>query len=100
LKKELENLQPPCIPYIGMYQTQITLVKDANPDYLDNEKKIINFSKRMVMSQIIENIYSFKKKPYQFKKINYLQKYLNEDCFKNIFDDEDDFYDLSKKIEN
>eukprot|EP01090_Pellita_catalonica_P015814 TRINITY_DN4362_c0_g1_i1.p1 TRINITY_DN4362_c0_g1~~TRINITY_DN4362_c0_g1_i1.p1 ORF type:complete len:588 (-),score=80.76 TRINITY_DN4362_c0_g1_i1:368-2131(-) len=39
----LQNADPPCMPYLGVYLTDLTFIDDGNPDYIDG---LINFTKR------------------------------------------------------
>jgi hypothetical protein len=82
-----------------MYQTQLIFVRDGNPDFFDVEKKIINFMKRTMISQIFENIQLKQQKNYMLRKIPFLQNYFDTEFIINIVTDEDVLYKMSKKIE-
>jgi len=48
IRKTLKNLDPPIIPYMGMYLTDLTFIEDGNPNYLRVDPPrddIINFEK-------------------------------------------------------
>jgi len=45
----LMQCQPPCIPYLGTYLTDLVFV-DENPDFIGN---LINFSKRRLVYHVI-----------------------------------------------
>jgi len=42
-RKALQESQAPCLPYFGVFLTDITFTEDGNPDYLAGGK--INFIK-------------------------------------------------------
>lgn len=46
MRTELQSRAPPCIPYLGVFLTDLTMLDAALADYLDPEKKNINFEKR------------------------------------------------------
>lgn len=35
-RKELQSSSPPCIPFIGMFLTDLTYIEDGNPNFLDD----------------------------------------------------------------
>jgi len=48
-RKVVVNSDPPIIPYLGVYLTDLTFIEDGNKDYLkvqDNRDDIINFEVR------------------------------------------------------
>lgn len=73
----LSIVEPPAVPFFGVYLTDLTFVEDGNPDYLQAEQGIINFAKRMKAADIIENIRQFQSKPYNFQMVPEIQKYLD-----------------------
>ncbi|KAJ3363344.1 hypothetical protein GGF32_004338 [Allomyces javanicus] len=54
-RKALKAATKPCIPFLGVYITDLTFVEDGNPDFLP-ENHHINFDKRRKVATIIEEI--------------------------------------------
>ena len=47
LRDSLHRCDPPCIPYLGMYLTDLSFIEEGTPDF--TEDGLLNFSKmRMV----------------------------------------------------
>uniref|UniRef100_A0A671WH85 Ras protein specific guanine nucleotide releasing factor 1 n=1 Tax=Sparus aurata TaxID=8175 RepID=A0A671WH85_SPAAU len=47
LREALKNCDPPCVPYLGMYLTDLAFIEEGTPNY--TEDNLVNFSKmRMV----------------------------------------------------
>lgn len=51
MREALANAHPPCLPYLGTYQSDITFIEDGNPDFLPADadapaNTLINFKKR------------------------------------------------------
>ena len=48
LRDSLHRTDPPCIPYLGMYLSDLTFIEEGTPNFTDNG--LLNFAKmRMVM---------------------------------------------------
>ena len=41
----IKTAKPPCIPFLGLYLTDLTFIEDGNKDFLANSE-FINFDKR------------------------------------------------------
>lgn len=49
LRDALHRCDPPCIPYLGMYLTDLSFIEEGTPDF--TEDGLLNFSKmRMVLN--------------------------------------------------
>ena len=47
MREALHRCDPPCVPYLGMYLTDLSFIEEGTPNYAENG--MINFSKmRMV----------------------------------------------------
>ena len=98
-RKFFKGLTPPKIPFLGMYLQDLTFIDDGNPDYLDQEKKIINYDKRIRLSNIISVIIHLQKDPYKLTALPELidSLHLPAKGFDN--NHASISYDLSKYIE-
>jgi hypothetical protein len=84
-----------------MYLTHLTFINDGNPNFrqFNKGKKLINFKKRSMYYQVIENIQLKQQKSYPFEVLDYLANILNNHIFIDIIDDDDKLWDISKKLE-
>eukprot|EP01130_Rhizamoeba_saxonica_P008944 TRINITY_DN3625_c0_g2_i1.p1 TRINITY_DN3625_c0_g2~~TRINITY_DN3625_c0_g2_i1.p1 ORF type:complete len:622 (-),score=134.95 TRINITY_DN3625_c0_g2_i1:53-1918(-) len=72
LRQTLKSSNPPCIPYLGVYLTDLTFIEDGNPNYLSTEcgsTDIINFEKMRMVSDAIKDILLYQQMPYNFDKV-------------------------------
>ncbi|EER33805.1 cell division control protein 25 [Candida tropicalis MYA-3404] len=67
----------PCVPFFGVYLSDLTFVYHGNPDYLYNRTRQVNFAKRAKTSEIVSGIDRFKTTGYNFQEVTEIQKYLD-----------------------
>lgn len=67
----------PCVPFFGVYLSDLTFVYHGNPDYLMNRTKMINFAKRSKTCEIVMGIDRFKSTAYNLLEVNDIQIYLD-----------------------
>jgi hypothetical protein len=82
LRRRLQHHGPPCLPYLGMYLTDLTFVDAGNPDTKqlpgtdDHEDiSVINFDKHIRTANIISELQRFQV-PYRLKNIPDLQEWI------------------------
>ncbi|XP_061585424.1 ras-specific guanine nucleotide-releasing factor 2 isoform X4 [Cololabis saira] len=94
LRETLKNCNPPCVPYLGMYLTDLAFIEEGTPNF--TEEGLVNFSKMRMISHIIREIRQFQQTPYRIEHQPKVTQYLLDKTFTM---DEDTLYDLSLKIE-
>jgi len=71
----LHTNPPPCVPYFGVYLTDLTFADDGNPDFLQNGK-LINFEKNYLLYKVIKEIKLYQQTGYNLRTVPELQNYL------------------------
>ncbi|XP_053726503.1 ras-specific guanine nucleotide-releasing factor 2 isoform X3 [Synchiropus splendidus] len=94
LRETLKNCNPPCVPYLGMYLTDLAFIEEGTPNF--TEEGLVNFSKMRMISHIIREIRQFQQTPYRIEHQAKVTQYLLD---KTLIMDEDTLYELSLKIE-
>lgn len=87
----------PCVPFFGVYLSDLTFVFHGNPDYLMNRPRMLNFAKRAKTCEIVLGIDRFKSTGYNLQEVPEIQRYL-EGWFEKCPTIEDQ-YQLSLQLE-
>lgn len=94
LRAAIKSADPPCIPFLGMYQTDLTFIEEGNQDFV-TDFKLINFAKRRLISETIKALKTYQQKAYGFQEIpNIVSKLVGEKILS-----EDELYEASVWLE-
>eukprot|EP01113_Clastostelium_recurvatum_P035629 TRINITY_DN4990_c1_g1_i3.p1 TRINITY_DN4990_c1_g1~~TRINITY_DN4990_c1_g1_i3.p1 ORF type:complete len:716 (-),score=200.35 TRINITY_DN4990_c1_g1_i3:36-2183(-) len=72
----LMSCQPPCIPYLGVFLTDLTFIEDGMKNTLNDRSDLINFDKRRKVSVVIGHIQQYQQPPYNLSKEGTIYNYL------------------------
>uniref|UniRef100_A0A4W3JL57 CRK SH3-binding GNRP n=1 Tax=Callorhinchus milii TaxID=7868 RepID=A0A4W3JL57_CALMI len=71
----LAEVEPPCIPYLGLILQDLTFVHLGNPDFIDGK---INFSKRWQQFNILDSMRRFQQVHYELKRNDEIVSFFND----------------------
>jgi hypothetical protein len=81
-----KEIAPPCVPYLGVYLTDLTFIEDGrfmryfylinigNPDFI--QETLINFDKRRRIATVIKEIKQYQQTPYNFNVVPVIKGFL------------------------
>lgn len=97
-REALKNVVPPVVPYLGLFLTDLTFLNEGNPDFLDEEKKFVNFAKMTKIARVVRNIIIYQQEPYCLSAVEFIQDYIRS--FKTLSEEEQyaESIKLEKKI--
>ncbi|CEH16051.1 Ras1 guanine nucleotide exchange factor [Ceraceosorus bombacis] len=93
----LRQLNPPCVPFLGVYLTDLTFIEDGNSDHLKTDERLINFSKRQMTAEKIGEIMIYQSTPYNLTPVQPIQKFIEDSMMDSRGDDE--LFEQSLRLE-
>lgn len=101
LEYELRNCNPPCIPYLGSYQTKLLHANEGNKTFIDKDKtpnsptspgprKMINFAKQRIRASLVAELSVYQNTQYCLKEHKAIQNF--------ILNIEDEMIDLATRL--
>ncbi|XP_042553671.1 ras-specific guanine nucleotide-releasing factor 1 isoform X3 [Dipodomys spectabilis] len=94
LREALKNCDPPCVPYLGMYLTDLAFIEEGTPNYTGDG--LVNFSKMRMISHIIREIRQFQQTAYKIEHQAKVTQYLLD---QSVVLDEESLYESSLRLE-
>lgn len=94
LREALHRVDPPGIPYLGMYLSDLTFIEESTPNY--TPEGLLNFAKMRMIAHVIREIRQFQQTPY---KIEYNVRPCSYLLDPVLLLDDDELYKLSLAIE-
>lgn len=95
-RKILREVNPPCVPFFGMYTKDLTFIQDGNPDYLPNST-LINFHKRQLLADVLREITVFQSARYNFFDVPAISVFL--ETLRSAPTDDMEFFERSLELE-
>ncbi|KAJ6240892.1 ras guanine nucleotide exchange factor i-related [Anaeramoeba flamelloides] len=92
-RQMLEKKEPPLVPYLGVFLTDITFISTGSPDKVNG---LINFAKRKLLYNVVSKIQQYQRVPYNFFPIHQIQVLLKKE-FK--YKNDKDLFQISLKRE-
>lgn len=95
-REALHVANPPCIPFFGVYLTDLTFIEDGIPSII-KKTNLINFAKRAKTAEVIRDIQQYQNAPYSLQPVPELQDYILSNM--QAAGDVHEMYDKSLTVE-
>lgn len=95
-REALHVANPPCIPFFGVYLTDLTFIEDGIPSVI-KKTNLINFAKRAKTAEVIRDIQQYQNVAYSLQPVPELQDYILSNM--QAAGDVHEMYDKSLQIE-
>ncbi|KAL3423346.1 RasGEF domain-containing protein [Phlyctema vagabunda] len=95
-RESLHLANPPCIPFFGVYLTDLTFIEDGIPSII-KKTTLINFAKRAKTAEVIRDIEQYQNVPYPLTPVPELQEYILSNM--QAAGDVHEMYDKSLAVE-
>jgi hypothetical protein len=96
LRQRVQSHVPPCLPFIGVYLTDLTMVDSANPSNRplggnDSKTSVINLDKHLKTAKIISALQNFQV-PFKFVEIPEMQTWMQDQLIRVRAEGEKSFH--------
>ncbi|QIW94978.1 hypothetical protein AMS68_000496 [Peltaster fructicola] len=95
-REALHKANPPCIPFFGIYLTDLTFIEDGIPSVI-KKTQLINFAKRSKTAEVIRDIQQYQNVPYSLQEVPDMQEYITRNM--KAAGDVHEMYDRSLVVE-
>jgi len=75
-RENLHSVNPPCVPFLGVYLTDLTFIEDGNTNTLKSNNQLINFSKQTKTAEVIREIQQYQNQPYNLNPVREIAEYI------------------------
>lgn len=98
-RRRLKNAVAPCLPFLGVYLTDMTFIDDGNAKQRTSPggQQLINFDKYIKITRILNEIDQFQI-AYKLQEVDEIQRYLLQ-CLETGEKDDQVFYTRSLQLE-
>ncbi|XP_072167414.1 ras-specific guanine nucleotide-releasing factor 1-like [Diadema setosum] len=94
MREALHRIDPPCVPYLGFYLTDLAFIEDGTPNITNDG--LINFSKMRMIAHVVREIRHFQQTNYNIEIDKRVIGYLLDT---SLIMDDDEMYALSLELE-
>lgn len=95
-REALHAAPPPCIPFLGVYLTDLTFIEDGIASVVKNSE-LINFTKRTKTAEVIRDIQQYQNVPYNLTEVPDLRDWILDNM--RTASDVHEMYNKSLQIE-
>ncbi|KAK2459678.1 hypothetical protein APHAL10511_008323 [Amanita phalloides] len=75
-RRVMQTVNPPCVPFIGVFLSTLQFIQDGNPDILPGG--LVNFRKRQMLSEVIGDIRRWQTQPFNLAPVPVIMNYIDE----------------------
>ncbi|KAI9254357.1 ras guanine nucleotide exchange factor domain-containing protein [Helicostylum pulchrum] len=93
----IHRINPPCIPFLGIYLQDLTFIEDGNSNFLKKSNNLINFAKRMKTAEVIRDLQQYQSTHYMLTAVPDIQEFIKTHLHSSR--EEEELYNLSLKLE-
>ncbi|KAH3758102.1 cell division control protein [Pelomyxa schiedti] len=66
MRNRLKNIHPPCIPYLGIFLTDLTFIEEGNQTFIEDK---VNFFKCTLQANVIIDVQQYQQQPYCLREV-------------------------------
>ncbi|KJE89917.1 hypothetical protein CAOG_009414 [Capsaspora owczarzaki ATCC 30864] len=94
-RQVLHSIDPPCIPFLGIYLTDLVMIESGNKNFIKGTD-LINFDKRRKIASVIQEIQQYQQSPYHLQEVEPIAQFIANVPF---MESKDEMYEKSLILE-
>jgi len=76
-REHLRNVNPPCVPFLAVYLSDLTFIDEGNPDTFPTDGlELINCDKSQLVYEVVSKVQMYQADSYELKRLEPLATYL------------------------
>lgn len=76
-RQRLKSCSPPCVPFMGIFLSDLTFLREGNSDRHRNDPALIHFKKFSNISRVLRDVVYFQSRAYNFHCVAEIQMILS-----------------------
>ena len=75
-REALHKCSPPCVPYVGVFLTDLVFIEDGNKKFLLDD--VVNFNKNRLVARVVQELQQYQQTAYNFVELGVVRIFIEK----------------------